>query len=184
MTKQKTTTVARMLAELKTLAKSAKENIWMRIQLAEQVLADPHWVEDSFAGDQIAARDRLQKQYFHELHKTFTLGTLLQIYATFPEERMWHEHDFNLSTMRALWEEQTKKEKDPAPRNNPIPRKEHDRVLALLEDAESGVEALEKRCAALQEENAQLRLDLAATREQVALLKGKVEGLTPQGMGV
>ena len=157
-----------MLAELETLAKSARENIWKRIGLAKQVLADHDWIATAHNGSELKARDAIQDQYFYELNGTYTLGVLLSIYGAFPNQKDWIAAKYNLQTMRARWEEaKVKDDNDKPNRKGPIPRRE-------FEELQQRMEAQTARCEALAEENARLRAEIAQLREQNAILQGRL----------
>ena len=162
--KQRTT---KLLAELKILADGARENIWKRISLAKEVLADHDWIATCHDGSDLKARDAIQDDFFYELNGTFTLGALLAIHEAYPREADWKAVKYNLQAMRALWEEGRKKEKNPVDRKSPVPRKDFDELTQRLEQQVSRTESLA-------EENSRLREEIARLREENAVLRGRL----------
>ena len=159
---------SQLLAELKTLANAARDNIYTRISIASQVLADTDWIATVHGGDEIKARDALQHEFFHELGGSYTLGTLIEIFKTF-DEPTWKERRYNLQTMRALWEEQREVEGESVQRK---------RVkLAEYELAMKKVDESQQMISMLQEQLARANETVDDLREQNAVLRGRIEEL-------
>lgn len=164
--KQRTT---KLLADLKQLSKSAHENIWKRLELAQQILADRDWVESVYGGDVALAQDKLQHEHFFELSGAMPLGLLLQIKSDIPDEKIWREQRYNLQDMRALWTREFKEQAE-APTRQRVTRKEYEEVVKELERVRARNEAMA-------EENARLRKDLQDAVSKIANLEGQIAAL-------
>lgn len=167
MSKKRT---SQLLADLKRLAGESRENILARIKAAKQVLSDLNWVSDTYGGSDIKARDALQDEFFLELNGVFTLGTLIAIYDSFPDESTWKEHRYNLQTMRALWEESRKKEDEDRQPRTRITRAEFDEQATQLQAVRQSLASREKTIQDLQE-------TIERLREENAILRGRIEEL-------
>ena len=165
-----------LLARMKKLAAEGKENLWERIKVAAELVADHDWIASDHNGDELRAKDAIQMEYFHELNGTYTLGVLLAIYAEFPDESTWQEYRYNLSAMRALWEEARVSDEESRTRTS-IKKADYDKVVEDLEVAAARAkqtqELLEKRSQELSELIAQNR----ELERENAILRGRIEEL-------
>jgi DNA repair exonuclease SbcCD ATPase subunit len=93
------------LARLRDLAGQAGANIFERCRLAAEVLADITWVTQTHGGDEMAAMDALETEYFADYRDYITLGKLRQVYHEFPNETDWKDVKYNLAAMEAKYAE-------------------------------------------------------------------------------
>jgi len=183
MRKQTTT---QLLAELKTLAGAARDNIFRRIQIVRQILDDHAWVARVYDGDEIKARDSLQHEYFHELNGAYTLGTLLSIHAMFADVKVWEQNRYNLQTMRALYEEQKVPDK-PGIKQKRVSAKDLEEAEEKLQEATQYVRRAEELLKEREREIETLQSKVAALSEENALLRGRIyelEKATQRFVGV
>lgn len=171
-----------LIAELKTLAGQGKKNIFRRVQLASQILADHDWIA-SKGWDEPQAREALQADYFSELGGYVSLGTLLEIYAKFPHESDWEEYNYNIRAMELLWrqnendanqqsQERTKWKAKAEYLDNEVKEMKYEisRKNSMVDALEKEIVELNGKISSLLDENRQLR-------EENAGLRGRLEEL-------
>lgn len=94
-----------LLAELRTLAKEARENLYRRVGLAAQVMADLDWIAAVHGGSDIKAAEALRDEYFHDIGGYITLGKLIQIHAKMPREE-WDALRCNIAAIEVEYDRQ------------------------------------------------------------------------------
>ncbi len=176
---------AHLLARLKSLAEQAGKNVFDRAAVAAQLLADRRWIADTFHGDQGAARDCLQEDYFGDLCGTVTLGQILHIYRKLPAKGQWEDLKFNLMKLLARADEADARPKGNGPRQNPAPplpemgvdwKKESKRWEKIAEKRQAAVTEKEGEVAALKRRVADLEAEVGTLRQQVAELSRNNNG--------
>lgn len=149
-----------LLAKLKRLAADARTNLYERIKLAAEVLEDRDWVAQSFDGDLAKAEEAVGQDYFSDVGRMYTLGTLLSVLKRFPKEAQWVEYRHDIHALVAVWEsEHQPEEKTPS-----ITRKRA--TVAELEAAEKRIAELERELTRLRAENESLRQQIDAWLER------------------
>jgi len=98
-----------LLAELKTLAKSAAENLYRRIGLAAEVLKDLDWIATIHGGSDMRAMDALQDEYFSELGGFISLGKLILMQEKIAEEE-WKSVKYDVSAVEIMYDEAIRQE--------------------------------------------------------------------------
>lgn len=164
-------TTTQRLAELKSLANQAKTNLFRRIQLAAEVLADADWIGRVHDGSDTKAQDVIQDEYFSELSEYLTLGTLLAIYRAFPDEAVWGKYKYNLAAMELLYQEQVKSSDEQKPAATRMHWKTE---AAKLADQLKTVEADKRMASDLSERQAS---ELETLRQRVQQLERENAGL-------
>jgi len=106
MAKKRTT---QLLAELKTLASSAADNLYRRIGLAAEVMLDLDWIARTHDGSDLKAHDALQDGYFRDLGGFISLGKLIQMFSKIPVEQ-WKEVKFDVAAVEIMYNEATSTE--------------------------------------------------------------------------
>jgi hypothetical protein len=90
------------LLELKALASQATDNLYRRIGLAVQVLADLDWIATEHAGNDLKAQDALQSEFFRDLGGFLSLGELCAMYRALPQER-WAALRYNVAAVHVVY---------------------------------------------------------------------------------
>lgn len=148
MSEQNTT---QKLARLKQLNRDDLQNWFERLRLAAEVMEDHEWIAASFDGSDVKAMDYLATNAFALVSGIYTVGELIATYKKFPQRAQWDEYSCDLHTMVGLWRDSRKAPLEPKDRTN-----------------------WRKRCEELQEENVQLRLQLADLRVEIAEMRHPV----------
>ena len=154
-------TTKQALAELKKLAKQAKDTLYRRIALAEQVLSDLDWIAQAHGGSDIKAQDAIEDEFFGELGGDPSLGKLRAMYRQFPKAK-WEELRYKIRAIEILYDEQGEPQK-----------RETGKRTAWKEIAEERgekLEAAERKIASLQSQVT----DLTSENER---LRGRIEQL-------
>lgn len=175
MANQKTTT--QKLARLKVLRDDAGANIYERCRLAAEVLADTDWIAAIHGGSLDAAEQAVQDEYFADLGGYVTLGTLTDIYRTFPDEAEWKARKYNLQVMEAEWEEARAEEREVKPRVRPQYKVLAEEAKERAEKAERQAEQVETLLSGERQSAARLREELETLRMENAELRGRVREL-------
>ena len=180
----------RRIVELRQLAELSDQNIYRRVQLASQVLADTAWIADEHHGDEIEARQHINDTCFASLGGYVQLDTLLAIFSMFPLEEQWKDYKYDLRAMELLWEEQ-RKEESTKPHRSAKPRATHAAIEAAEQEAvkQAAVAAKERKEKedALSEadrltlENESLRTENVQLKALIIALKAQVRELTRKG---
>ena len=92
-------TTTQKIAELKTLCGDVKANMYQRVKLAFEILADVDWIERAHKGHTTQAMDYLQREGFP--YVTLTVGQLAEIFRKWPQESTWKEWDYDINAMWA-----------------------------------------------------------------------------------
>lgn len=98
-------TTKQALGELKTLVKSAKENLYRRIALAREVLGDLDWIATVHGGSDLRAQDALQSEFFPDLAGYVSLGKLILMQQHVPVET-WQECRYDIAAVEVLYDQQ------------------------------------------------------------------------------
>lgn len=181
-------TTQELLARLRDLTKSAGENYYERIQIADQLLSDRQWVESEHGGSDHKAAKTLEDVYFHDLCGLMGLWDLIHILRKYPQRKEWEKFKYNLRKMHESLKPEPAKV-DP-PRRATIKELEQlqdtneslkfqlnrqKEIVATIKqelvDWKSRAEKLEKRVAVLELENATLKgrlEELEAVLERLA----------------
>jgi DNA repair exonuclease SbcCD ATPase subunit len=106
-------TPQQLLAKLRDLSKSAGENYYERISIADTLLQDKHWLEAEHAGSDFKAAKALEDHYFHDLSGAMGLFDLLHIFRKHPEQKDWEKHGYNLKKMYATLKKTADKAEPP-----------------------------------------------------------------------
>ncbi len=91
------TTTTQKIAELTALATDVKTDMYKRVKLAFEILADVDWIEAAHQGKAIRAMDYLHRKGFP--YVSLTVGQLAAIYRKWPEEASWQEYDYDVNLM-------------------------------------------------------------------------------------
>ena len=154
------------LAELKSLTKAAKNNLYRRVELAAQILADLDWIAREHAGSEIKAHDALQSEFFPDLGGYLSLGKLIQMYHRIGRDR-WEEVRYDVAAVEVMYDDQrTETATDEKGRRTSW------KTIAM-ERAED-IEQLNVRVLQLARENAELRRQNAELRQENTELQAKV----------
>jgi peptidoglycan hydrolase CwlO-like protein len=152
------------LANLSTVAHS---NIIERVMLADDLLRDGDWLATQFAGDEEKARDALQDLYFGDLCQLMTLGQLIEVLHTFPDEGEWKKRRYSLKRLWADYKESKKTDKEPTERKTATVKDVEERDQKILE--------LEYRLKKAQEQNEMIHADYSRARSEVEELRAELK---------
>ena len=95
------------LKRLHELHGQAGPNIYERIRLASELLANRQWVESQHTGDEAKAGDWLQEQYFQDIGGLISVYMMRSMYDALPEST-WKEYKYNLKALRWEYQERTR----------------------------------------------------------------------------
>jgi hypothetical protein len=140
-------TTTQKLAHMMELATLGGESLYERIALAEEVLQDAEWIDTHYR-NQGEAMDYLHDKYFAD-QSWLSMTRILTVYRKFPHLEEWRKYKFDLY---AMWNECK-----PA-------RDETERV------------DWKKRCAEMEKEIIELKLENAAVMKQLCELQQKAYG--------
>lgn len=101
------------LARLKELDKSDRDGIYERLKLANEVMLDTDWIEQSFHGSDIQAMDYLEVSFFSVLAGTYTLGAMLSMFRKYPDRESWSRYKYNINAMMIAMREDEKESREP-----------------------------------------------------------------------
>jgi hypothetical protein len=169
------TTPNAKLRRLRELAGQSGPNIYERVSIAAELLANADFVQDRFGGDMGKAIDQLQDGYFADIGGLLQLPVLIELYEQFKESR-WREWRYDLKRLNAE-RLKTKRERegtdsqDGEGRRGPVSHKELERVredakraqekseqlVTAIQRAENEAKELRERVRQLELENAELR---------------------------
>lgn len=149
-------TTTQKLAQLKQLAADAKTNLYQRVKLAVEILADRQYV-DSVHGSEDKAMHFLQSEGFPYIEKT--VGQLVAIYNRFPNEDDWDKRNYNLTVM---WDEvKAAKKKQGKPTDERVSWKQK------YEELEQEYELLRAKYTVAERRIAELEGELKGIREMI-----------------
>lgn len=172
MESQQTTT--QRLAALKQLATLAKDNLFRRIQLAAEVMSDLDWIAQTHGGSDLKAQDALQDEYFSEIGGLVTLGRLLAIYKSFPDEQVWREYKYDLAALDSLCREQ---QEETEPRQYTNWKQVAEERAEELDKTQKEASRAEELCERQREEIDGFRERIAELENDNAMLRGRIEEL-------
>lgn len=181
-----------MLARLEKLRNKGGELTYERVGIAAGLMRDDEWLASQFGGDQHAAKEYLEAEFFGDLCGSVTLGEWLVILREFPEKADWQKFKYNVRRMWAEYRERAQKakkqespdEESGEPRSRRAAtlkelsaevekRKEVEYVANKLkgdlESKEDRLSALERENVALKLENAELKGRLKELERQMSL---------------
>lgn len=155
------------LAELKRLVKDAKANLYRRIELAANVLADLDWIAREHGGSELKAHDALQSEFFPDLGGYLSLGKLVQMFRNVAKPQ-WEECRYDVAAVEVVYDEQ---------RRETITEEKGSRTSwkTLAGERAEKIEKLEAEVAKLLDDNGRLREDNVNLRERVARLEGAID---------
>lgn len=173
MTRSAQTTVApgygQMLARLESLRNKAGESTFERVGIAVSLLRDTGWLE-TFNGDQHAAQESLESDYFGDMCGAVTLSEWLVLHREFPAKADWQRHKWNVKLM---WAEHLKRARDAAAQEREArgeePKEPRTRRAVKIEEHEAEIgkrKEEEAKNTRLSEEKAQL-VTVLKTKDQV-----------------
>lgn len=155
-----------LLAELKVLAKDAVSNLYKRIGLAADVMADLEWIADIYGGSDLKAADALQDEYFRDLGGFISLGKLIAMYKSV-EKTQWEEVRYDVAAVEVIYDDQATGEK--AKRKSPTSWKK------MYEEAAKKVEELMAQIGQLMDANGKLREENTELRAKHSRMEGRME---------
>jgi len=164
MTKRRTT---QLLAQLKTLAESAMDNLYQRIGLASQVMSDLDWIASIFDGNDIKAYDTLTDEYFRDLGGYITLSKLIAMHNDVDESE-WKALRYDIAAVEVVYDRKTKPTKEKGESVRTSWKKEYEKMVEKASELETQVSQLLDANSTLREENLELRAS-------VARLEGRIE---------
>lgn len=157
-----------LLAELRTLAGQASENLYRRIELAATVLSDLDWIANIHGGSDLKAQDALQDEYFADLGGYVTLGKLVLMFQKLPRDE-WESCRWNVAAIEVLYDAQIRETSERGERTSwkavaeergkqlETVRRDLDGVHELSERQRSELDELRAKVQDLTIENANLR---------------------------
>ena len=152
-----------------------------RVQLAVAVYEDDDWVLDSFAGNQEAAAEFLEKKYLPDMLGAIEFYDAMRIIKAIPDQADWKRLDYDFKDLYAEMEARERKcdeEAQPKATKKRVPsvrqfREQEAAIADLTSKSESLVaivKAKDDRLTALEKANDELRQDNAR-------LKGRIDEL-------
>ncbi len=151
------TKTSRKHAKLKELSATVKTSIYQMLKLADEILADPEYVEQFGGEPQLI--DHLEANEFSHFGGRPSLAAMLKAYRKSPTESEWRQYKYNIQAMIEL----------SVPRDNEKPvhvnwkarcselEAEIASLKASLEDYQQVSADLRKVCDDLRAENGELR---------------------------
>jgi len=155
------------LAQLRTLAAEASANLYSRIGLAAEVLADLDWIATIFSGSDHKAVDAIQHEYFRDLGGYISLGKLLQMYARIDADG-WKECKYDVAAVEVMYDELSSARPDSPPAKRTCWK-------AIAEERGAKIEQLERQIAELVAANESLRDENMSLRAASSRLEGRIE---------
>ena len=160
------------LNRLRDLSKEAGGNVYARTALAAQLLADKAWIAAEHGGDDWAALDMLEDQFFHDL--AVPLTDLIRVYQNFPTEAQWAGEGFKVRKL-------LNKLKSPAPSGKTQVRrvtvKQYESLQTEKKHFEAANRTLDKNLTEAKTELESLRTRVATLERENTRLKGRIEEL-------
>jgi len=135
-------TTKQSLAELKKLSREAADNLYRRLELAANVLADLDWIAEVYDGSDLKAQDALQSEFFADLGGFVTLGKLLAMYRGVPKSE-WKECRYNVAAVEVAYDEQATEANSREKGKRTSWKKIAEERLEQLEVAEARIQELE-----------------------------------------
>ena len=157
-------TTKQALMELKKLAATAADNLYRRIELAVNVLADLDWIAQVHGGSDLKAQDALQSEFFRDLGGFISLGKLCAMYRHVPASE-WKACRYDVAAVEVTYDDQAATEK-----------RETGKRTAWKAIAEERAEQIDQQTA----EVLHLRGEVERLRDENARLHGRVEQLEKQ----
>lgn len=154
-----------LLAELRTLASQATDNLYRRIGLAAEVMGDLDWIASVHGGSDLKAADALQDEYFRDLGGYVSLGKLLAMYRKITQPQ-WAEVKYDVAAVEVLYDEQTTETHE---------RGERTSWKKVAEERAGKIEDLERQVKQLIEANGTLHEEVTELRAKCARLEGRLE---------
>jgi len=175
---------------LKQLSKDGNSNVFRRVQLAAEILADREFVSSEW-GDEFRAWSAMEDECFSMLKGLMPFARLLQIHQRFPTERHWLEYNYNLAVMDDLCCQAEAEERAKAGEVQPVATRRR-ATLEQVEKLEAENQALAvqvqelrqkvtpddlDRVEVLEQENARLHQELGKLRQENLELRRQVQKL-------
>lgn len=160
------------LTELKRLVKDAKTNLYRRIELASNVLADLDWIAREHGGSELKAHDALQSEFFPDLGGYLSLGKLVQMFRNVAKSQ-WEECRYNIAAVEVVYDDQ---------RRQTTTEEKGSRTSwkALAAERAEEIDRLKAQVTQLVESNGKLREENTDFRAKVARLEGAMDELRSQ----
>ena len=164
-----------LLAELKILAKDAVSNLYKRIGLAAEVMADLDWIADIYGGSDLKAADALQDEYFRDLGGFISLGKLIAMYKEV-EKTQWEEVRYDVAAVEVIYDGLGRETHE---------RGERTSWKKIAEERGAKIEELERQVTQLLDANGKLREEATELRAKHARMEGRMEEIERRdGLGV
>jgi hypothetical protein len=174
------------LIRLKELKQQAGSTLFERIKLAHQALGDVDFIAERFEGDLFEARDGIQAEFFPDLVIAMDFHKILNIYAEFPDEKVWKRYKYNLLALECEYDENHK--------SNVPKRTRRAATLGEVEELSDTVKSLSFRLEKRKKENQEkdetistqngtivdLTTELAEATKKIAFLEGRIQELEEQ----
>jgi hypothetical protein len=160
-----------ILAELKRIAPEGEANLFQRIKLAAELLADTDWLGEQHGGDEDRAGEWLEAEFFASLCGYVPLLKVVAVFRKFPSEATWAEYRYNLRALEALYDEARATEAgDQKPSRKTA-------TLKQVQELEQKVSEAEYAAKRERTEADRLRDEVAALKNENAELRGRVAEL-------
>ena len=161
-----------IVSRLRRLSKEAGANVYERCHLAAELLADKAWIDSEHGGDDFAALEAIEDDFFHDL--AVPLTDLVRLTQHFPDEKDWAARHYNLRKMLAALKVGGNAER-PAARRATL--KEVEDLRDKVKRFEAANKNLDRSYLAAQNELAQARERIGKLEKENERLKGRVEEL-------
>lgn len=146
-----------LYAELKTLAKNAKGNIYDMLSIACRLLDDDRAVlqlakklgVDGHAG----VRKHIEEQEFSFFGGTPSLAAMIRAFKANPEKKIWQEYHFNVRAMIALATPAEGKRD----RQRPAWKEKAEKYRSQIEEKDAEIATLRKEIEQLKRSNSELQ---------------------------
>ncbi len=93
-------TTSQKHAELKQLGKTARDSLYRRLQLTDEILRDQEYV-DQF-GSEVKLMEIMEADEWSEFASRPGLAALLKIYRNHPEKEVWDEYRYDWAAIAEL----------------------------------------------------------------------------------
>jgi hypothetical protein len=93
-----------LLRQLRRLAAEAYDNIYERLTITTQLLADSAWLAQQHNGQRVAAIQELQTTYFRDVGGYISLSKLLLLFNAFSRQQ-WESYRFDIRAMELIYDQ-------------------------------------------------------------------------------
>jgi hypothetical protein len=154
---------ATKLARLSELLNKAGELLFERITLASELMKDADWIAEGFNGNQDRAANMLEKKFLGDLCGAIQFWRLIALRDRFKTIEEWREKDFNLTVLSAIYDKETKKNKNKREINR-VTLKEYEELLKKVANLEHQLKTETKL-----REQAEAKLEVERKRVETAI---------------